>query len=121
MALSLPQPHGEERILRVSNHAVAGGARCHPSRRAQMRAPQDEVFFFFDVFFDVFFLAAAGFFLVAAFAALAALRAFGRLPNAARCAAAKAALAQPVSSSGSSYSRSGSCQYEPTVTVLALV
>ena len=106
-------------MLRVSNHGVAGSARCHPSRRAQMRAPQDEVFFFFAVlFFDVFFLAAAGFFLVAAFAAL---RAFGRLPRAARCAAAKAALAQPVSSSGSSYSRSGSCQYEPTVTVLALV
>ena len=105
-------------MLRVSNHGVAGSARCHPSRRAQMRAPQDEVFFFFAVlFFDVFFLAAAGFFLDAAFV----LRAFGRFPNAARCAAAKAALAQPVSSSGSSYSRSGSCQYEPTVTVLALV
>src|SRR6266481_3132632 len=118
MALSLPQPHGEERILRVSNHAVAGGARCHPSRRAQMCAPQDEVFFFFAVcFFEIFFLAAAGIFLIAAFA----LRAFGRFPKAARCAAAKAALAQPVSSSGSSYSRSGSCQYEPTVTVLALV
>src|SRR6266568_2907149 len=98
------------------NHAVAGGARCHPSRRAQMRALQDEVFFGV-FFFGVFFLAAAGCFLVAAFA----LRTFGRLPNAARCAAAKAALAQPVSSSGSSYSRSGSCQYEPTVTVLALV
>src|SRR6266576_1847392 len=86
-------------------------------RDARKCAPQDEVFFFFAVFFlEFFFLAAAGFFLVAAFA----LRAFGRLPNAARCAAAKAALAQPVSSSGSSYSRSGSCQYEPTVTVLAL-
>ena len=78
-----------------------------------MRAPQDEAFFFL----DVFFLAAAGCFLATAFAAL---RAFGRFPNAARCAAANAALAQPVSSSGSSYSRSGSCQYEPTVTVLIL-
>src|SRR5467141_3033957 len=76
--------------------AFSGGARCHPSRRAQMRAPQDEVFFFFGVFFfEVFFLAAAGFFLVAAFAAFAALRAFGRLPRAARCAAAKAASPNP--------------------------
>jgi hypothetical protein len=37
------QPHGEERILRVSNHEAAIGARRHPSRRAQERAPQDEV------------------------------------------------------------------------------
>ena len=47
--------------------------------------------------------------------------AFGRLRNAARCAAASAALAQPVSSSGSSNSRAGNCQYELTVTVLARV
>jgi hypothetical protein len=52
---------------------------------------------------------------------LAALRAFGSLRSAARCAAANAALAQSVSCSGSSYSRSGNCQYEPTVTVLVLV
>jgi hypothetical protein len=37
------QPHGEERILRVSNHGVAFGARCHPSRRGENAAPQDEV------------------------------------------------------------------------------
>ena len=48
----------------------------------------------------------------------AALRCFR---SAARCAAASAALAQSVSCSGSSYSRSGNCQYDPTVTVLALV
>ena len=53
--------------------------------------------------------------------AFPALRALGRFRSAARCAAANAALAQSVSSSGSSYSRSGSCQYEPTVTVLRLV
>src|SRR5260370_24471585 len=51
----------------------------------------------------------------------AAVRALGRLRSAARCAADNAALAQSASSSGSSYSRSGSCQYEPTVTVLARV
>ena len=47
--------------------------------------------------------------------------AFGRLRSAARWAAAKAARAHPVRSSGSSYSRSGSCQYDATVTVLARV
>jgi len=41
---------------------------------------------------------------------LAALRAFGRLRNAARCAAANAALAQSASSSESSNSRAGNCQ-----------
>ena len=46
---------------------------------------------------------------------------FGRLRNAARCAAASEAFAHTVKSSGSSYKRSGSCQYELTVTVLARV
>jgi hypothetical protein len=86
------------------------------------RAPQDEDLFLGVGFFDAgFFLATtlrcAGF----VTAAFAAFRAFGRLRSAARCAAASAALAQPVSSSGSSYSRSGNCQYELTVTVLVLV
>ena len=65
---------------------------------------------------DANFFRFAVFFVTAFF-----LRNFGRLRRAARCAAANAALAQSVSSSGSSYSRSGRCQYEPTVTVLALV
>src|SRR6266852_1859215 len=78
-----------------------------------MRAPQDE-----DVFLGVFFFLFAADFLATGFAGL---RAFGRLPRAARCAAANAALAQPVSSSGSSKSRAGNCQYELTVTVLARV
>ena len=60
---------------------------------------------------------AAGFFAVA----FAAFRFFGRFRNAARCAAAKAALAHPLSSSESSNSRAGNSQYEFTVTVLALV
>ena len=65
---------------------------------------------------DVFFLAD---FLPVTF--FTALRGFGRLRDAARCAAARAALAQPDNSSGSSKSRAGNCQYELTVTVLALV
>ena len=69
---------------------------------------------------------AAVFFLTATFTFAAAFfvtffLAFGRLRSAARWAAASAALAHPVSSSGSSYNRSGSCQYEFTVTVLARV
>ena len=67
----------------------------------------DYVFFLDSFFFTTFFLAT--FF------------AFGRLRSAARWAAANAALAHPVRSSGSSYSRSGSCQYEFTETVLARV
>src|SRR5664279_2277096 len=51
----------------------------------------------------------------------AAFFAFGRLRNAARCAAASAAPAHTLSSSESSNSRAGSCQYELTVTVLARV
>ena len=50
----------------------------------------------------------------------AALRAFGRLRNAARCAAANAALAHSANSSESSNRRAGNCQYEFTVTVLVL-
>src|ERR1700756_4616880 len=97
----------------VSKDGCNVGTRGHPSRRGPVAAPQDEDFFRFAVFF---FLTAA-FVLTARFA----LSAFGRLRRAARCAAARAALAQPVSSSGSSYSRSGSCQYESTVTVLVRV
>ncbi len=66
-------------------------------------------------FFDAVFPAAA----LEAF--FATLRALGRLRRAARWAAANAALAQSVNSSGSSYSRSGNCQYELTVTILARV
>ena len=51
----------------------------------------------------------------------AALRTFGRLRKAARCAAANAALAQSASSSDSSNRRAGNCQYEFTVTVLVRV
>ena len=46
---------------------------------------------------------------------------FGRFRNAARCAAARAALAHTLSSSDSSNSRAGNCQYELTVTVFARV
>jgi len=54
-------------------------------------APQDDGL----LFFDVFFFLTAGLFLAAARfgAAFAALRILGRLSNAARCAAASAALA----------------------------
>ena len=73
------------------------------------------------VFATDFFLAVA-FFAAAFFTTFfAALRAFGRLRNAARCAAASAALAHTLSSSESSNSRAGNCQYEFTVTVLARV
>ena len=90
-----------------------------------MRASQDEDLFFgalFLDFFAVFFLLGTSL-LVAAFfaAAFAVSRAFGRFFTAARWAAASAALAQPVNSSGSSKSRAGNCQYELTVTVLARV
>ena len=87
-----------------------------------MRAPQDEELFlgalFLDFFAVFFFFPAACLF----FAALVAvLRDFGRFFTAARWAAASAARAQPVNSSGSSKSRAGNCQYELTVTVLARV
>ena len=71
-----------------------------------------------------------GFFLVTTFFVVrfcatfilpAALRTFGRLRNAARCAAASAARAQSANSSESSNSRAGNCQYEFTVTVLTRV
>ena len=52
---------------------------------------------------------------------LSALRGFGRLRNAARWAAASAALAHTLKSSESSNSRAGNCQYEFTVTVLVRV
>ena len=55
------------------------------------------------------------------FGGFATFLALGRFLKAARCAAAKAALAHPLNSSGSSNSRAGNCQYEFTVTVLALV
>src|SRR3984957_7996277 len=89
---------------------------AHPSRLAKRckctarLTPQADDFTRFVV---LFFFAAAGFFLDAGF--------FGRFRTAARCAAASAALAQPANSSGSSNSRAGNCQYDPTVTVLALV
>ena len=51
----------------------------------------------------------------------AAWRVLDRFLSAARCAAANAALAHPLSSSGSSNSRAGNCQYEATVTDLLLV
>src|SRR5687768_7713184 len=75
---------------------------------------------FLAAFFFVFFFSTATFALAATFL-VAAFFAFGRLRRAARWAAANAALAHPVRSSGSSYSRSGNCQYELTVTVLARV
>src|SRR6266702_3288157 len=92
--------------------------------RDALRAPQDE-----DLFLGaVFFFFATGFFLTAGFlttafftACFAALRAFGRLRNAARCAAASADLAHTLRSSESSNSRAGNCQYEFTVTVLVRV
>jgi hypothetical protein len=96
-------------------------------RDAPKRAPQDEDYFpgtllFFTAPFLPFALPAAAFLGAAPIAvAFATFRAFGRLRIAARCAAANAALAQPVSSSGSSNSRAGNCHYEFTVTVLALV
>jgi len=64
-----------------------------------------------------FLFLAADFFI----AAFTGMRFFGRFFSAARCAAANAALAQCVNSSGSSNSRAGNCQYEFTVTVLARV
>src|SRR5258708_34881068 len=86
-------------------------ARGHPSRRARMRAPQDE-----DLFLGAFFFFAADFTLAADLRAAVflasgfALRDFGRLFSAARCAAANAALAHTLSSSESSNSRAGNCQ-----------
>src|SRR6266568_2984590 len=97
----------------------------HPSRRALKRAPQGEDPFLYALFLDFFaaFLLSSTSLLVAGFfaATFAVLRAFGRFFTAARWAAAKAALAQPLNSSGSSKSRAGNCQYELTVTVLARV
>src|SRR5487761_2140521 len=88
-------------------------------RGSQALAPQDD-----DFFFDVFFFLSADFFLVTSCVAppfFAPFRGFGRLRNAARCAAAKAVLAQAANSSESSNSRAGNCQYELTVTVFAVV
>jgi len=93
-----------------------------PRRRA---APQDEDLFLgallglFDarpVFLDTVFFVE-----VLLAATVAFLAVLGRFLSAARCAAARAALAHPLNSSGSSNSRAGNCQYEFTVTVLALV
>src|SRR6266852_4924183 len=85
-----------------------------------MRASKDEDLFFgalFLDFFAVFFLLGTSLLVAAFFAAtFAVLRAFGRFLTAARWAAARAALAQPVNSSGSSKSRAGNCQYEWIVT-----
>ncbi len=67
-------------------------------------------------FLVAFFFFAADFTLAADLRAAAflasgfALRDFGRLFSAARCAAAKAALAHTLSSSESSNSRAGNCQ-----------
>ena len=77
-----------------------------------MRASQDEDLFFGALFLDLFavFFFLGTWLLVAAFftATFAVLRAFGRFF--ARWAAASAARAQPVNSSGSSKSRAGNCQ-----------
>src|ERR1700758_641914 len=99
---------GRSAASRVSNHEDPDLARGHPSRRAPKRAPQDEDYFpgtllFFTAPFLPFALPVAAFLGAAPIAvAFATFRAFGRLRIAARCAAANAALAQPVSSSGSS-------------------
>src|SRR5258707_11473444 len=86
---------------------------------------QDDGLFFgalFLDFFAVFFFLGTWLHVAAFFAAtFAVLRAFGRFFTAARWAAASAARAQPVNSSGSAKSRAGNCQYEFTMTVLARV
>jgi hypothetical protein len=94
------------------------------SKRAQRRAAQAEDFFLGALlsFSDAELFLDTGLFVGVFLGAFFALRAFGRFfLTAARCAAAKAALAQSVRSSGSSNSRAGNCQYEFTVTVLARV
>ena len=96
---------------RVSNHGATDDVAI--LRDARTRAPQDDGL----VLFAVFFLAVLFFFV----APVAALRIFGRLRKAARCAAASADLAHSANSSESSKRRAGNCQYEFTVTVLALV
>src|SRR5882757_7707322 len=117
------------RACAVSNHESARPRlRGHPSIR-RFAAPQDEDFFlgacFLAFFADLFFAAgflATGFLTTGFFAAaFDAFFAFGRLRNAARCAAASAALAHSASSSESSNRRAGNCQYEFTVMVLVLV
>jgi hypothetical protein len=92
-------------------------------RGAQGRAAQAEDFFLGALlsFSDAEFFLDTGLFVGVFLGAFFALRAFGRFLTAARWAAANAALAHPVSSSGSSKSRAGNCQYEFTVTVLARV
>ena len=113
---------------RVSNHEAVISLPAAILRDArEERAPQDEDFLlgaFFpsaDFIFTADFVATSA--LVVAFLAntLAPLRVLGRLRSAARCAAAKDALAQAANSSESSNSRAGNCQYELTVTVLAVV
>src|SRR6266566_2964591 len=93
---------------RVSNHE----APILPVAilRDALRAPQDEDFFLGAVFFffATAFVLTASFLATAFFATFfAALRAFGRLRNAARWAAASAALAHTLRSSESSNSRAG--------------
>jgi hypothetical protein len=89
------------------------------------RGSQDEdIFrgsFFLAVFFFAIAFAGATFFEAIFLGKAFAFRARGRFFDAARCAAASAALAHWLSSSVSSNSRAGSCQYELTVTLLALV
>ena len=107
--------------LRESRTTAAFGAWPSFETPRNRPAPQEEDLFFFAVFFlpvfSVFFLADDFFFVATAFLA----RALGRLRNAARWAAAKAALAQSLNSSESSNSRAGNSQYELTVTVFARV
>src|SRR5512140_1940128 len=87
---------------RRENHQARCSPAAIPSRRA-IRAPLDEDLFlgarFLAFFADFFFVAGflAGTFFATGFVPF---RAFGRLRSAARCAAANAALAQSVRSSG---------------------